>query len=797
MVKFRTHLLARTLRAGVLGASFASVLPMAAAYAASAAPVQQYTVSSGPLNQVLNQFAQQAGVLLSYDPAVVAGKRGAGLQGNYSVEQGFQQILSNSGLSAQYSADGSVTLVQRTASEPVPVSAPVVAKNDRIVVTAPPNTAMKLDVPISETPRAVSVVTEQQIEERGAQKIDQALRYSSGILATPYGPDNKAEWVTIRGFSDQSRFQNGLATLNEDGFYGQQIEPFGVERIEVLKGPASVLYGQNPPGGLVNVITKRPTRLPQGKVELEYGSNDYRHLAVDSAGPLNDDGSVLYRVVALARDTSGEMDFSKSKRLYLAPSVTFLGEDTELTVLASYMDTKSDTTNGFKLPYGTLHGTPFGKVGYKTSLGEPGLNRHDTQQFNLGYEFTHHLNDTWTFHQNLNYTYLNLDLRNAYAISMVDERRADRGLTYRDGFAQNWATDNRLVGEWQWEDIENTLLLGFDYRRANTQSHDADLSPYNSAQYRFINDPIDIFNPVYGNYTLNDDQLSYHRSGRHQNGYYIQNQIKYDDRLIFLLGGRYDQSKSRTQNEIMGIDSRTDDSKFTKSAGVIYLFDNGVSPYISYAESFLPIADYDASGRQYKPTMGKQTEVGVKYTPSGFNGYASAAVFNLNQDNILTTDINNPIRRVQAGEARSRGVELELSGEVYSGLSVTANYTYNKVETTKSGTVEEVGKRLAGLPLHSASAWATYAFSGSLEGLTVGSGVRYVGSSFGDKVESRNLKVPAYTLWDAMIAYDFSKDWRLQVNATNLTNREYVSACDFWCYYGEGRNVNVNVSYRW
>ncbi|WP_240618655.1 TonB-dependent siderophore receptor [Pectobacterium punjabense] len=443
MVKFRTHLLARTLRAGVLGASFASVLPVAVVYAAS---VQPYAVSSGPLNQVLNQFAQQAGVLLSYDPALVAGKRGAGLQGNYSVEQGFQQILGSSGLNAQFSADGSVTLVQRTASEPVPVSAPVAAKNDRIVVTAPPNTAMKLDVPISETPRAVAVVTDKQIEERGAQKIDQALRYSSGILATPYGPDNKAEWVTIRGFSDQSRFQNGLATLNEDGFYGQQIEPFGVERIEVLKGPASVLYGQNPPGGLVNVITKRPTRLPQGKVELEYGSNDYRHLAVDSAGPLNDDGSVLYRVVALARDTSGEMDFSKSKRFYLAPSVTFLGENTELTVLASYMDTKSDTTNGFKLPYGTLHGTPFGKVGYKTSLGEPGMNRHDTRQFNLGYEFTHHLNDTWTFHQNLNYAYLNLDLRNAYAISMVDERRADRGLTYRDGFAQNWATDNRLVG---------------------------------------------------------------------------------------------------------------------------------------------------------------------------------------------------------------------------------------------------------------------------------------------------------------------------------------------------------------
>ncbi|MEQ9861279.1 TonB-dependent siderophore receptor [Pectobacterium cacticida] len=785
MVKFRTHVLVRALRAGILGASFVSALPVAA-YAAS---VQHYAVPSGPLNQVLNQFAQQAGVLLSYDPAIVAGKRGTGLQGNYSVEQGFQQILGQSGLRAQYSGDGSVALVQDIANDPVSAAAPAVAKNDRIVVTAPPNTALKLDVPISETPRAVSVVTEKQIEERGAQKIDQALRYSSGVLATTYGPDNKAEWVTIRGFSDQSRFQNGLATLNEDGFYGQQIEPFGVERIEVLKGPASVLYGQNPPGGLVNVITKRPTRLPQGKVELEYGSNDYRHLAVDSAGPLNDDGSVLYRVVALARDTSGEMDFSKSKRFYLAPSVTFLGENTELTVLASYMDTRSDTTNGFKLPYGTLHNTPFGKVGYTTSLGEPDINRHNTRQLNLGYEFTHHLNDTWTFQQNLNYTYLNLDLRNVYAMAMVDERHASRGLTYRDGFAQNWATDNRLVGEWLGEKIDNTLLLGVDYRRANTQSRDANLSAFG--------DPIDIFNPVYGHYTSPDSQLFQHRSGRHQTGYYVQNQIKYDERLIFLLGGRYDVAKSRDRNLSSGEDTRTDDTKFTKAAGLMYLFDNGVSPYISYSESFLPVAGRDGYQRPYVPEEGQQAEIGVKYTPEGFNGYASAALFNLEQKNVKTTDPNNPGLTVQAGEARSRGLELEFSGEVYTGLTLTANYTYNEVKTTKSGSVGEVGKRLVGLPEHIISGWANYAFNGKLEGLSIGSGVRYVGSSYGDIANSSDMKVPAYTLWDAMIAYDFSKDWRLQINATNLANHEYVSACNYWCYYGEGRNVSANISYRW
>lgn len=792
MARFRTHLLARALRVAVLGAAFGVTLPVMSVHAASVATVQSYAVPAGPLNQVLNQFAQQAGVLLAYDPALAAGKNSTGLQGSYRVDQGFQHILGDSGLVAQYSADGSVTLVPQAAQASVPVTVAAPPKNEQIIVTSPPNTALKLDVPLSETPRSVSVVTDTQIQERDAKKIDQALRYSAGILATPYGPDNKAEWVTIRGFSDQSRFQNGLATLNEDGFYGQQLEPFGVERIEVLKGPASVLYGQNPPGGLINVITKRPTRLPQGQIEVEYGSNDYRHLAVDSAGPLNDDGTVLYRVVALARDTSGEVDFADSKRFYLAPSMTFLGEDTELTVLASYMDTQSGMTNGFKLPYGTLQNTPFGKVGYKTSLGEPGINHHNTRQFNLGYELTHHVNDTWTFHQNLNYTYLNMDLRGAYVLGMVDgsDRLANRGLTYRDGFAQNWATDNRLVGEWQFDDIENTLLLGVDYRRANTQSRDANLYSFGA--------PIDIFNPVYGDYTPpGDDDLFDHRSGRHQTGYYIQNQIKYNERLIFLLGGRYDVAKSRDRDLTSGADTRTDDSKFTKTAGVMYLFDNGLSPYVSYSESFLPVSGLDGYGRPYVPEEGQQTEAGVKYTPEGFNGYASLALFNLEQKNVKTTDPANPSRTIQAGEARSRGVELEFSGEVYSGLTLTANYTYNEVKTTKSGTVGEKGNRLPGLPEHIVSGWATYAFKGPLEGLTVGSGIRYVGSSYGDIENTAAMKVPAYTLWDAMIAYDFSKDWRLQVNATNLANHEYVSACNYWCYYGEGRNVSANISYRW
>ncbi|MCW2483162.1 TonB-dependent siderophore receptor, partial [Candidatus Symbiopectobacterium sp. NZEC135] len=357
-------------------------------------------------------------------------------------------------------------------------------------------------------------------------------------------------------------------------------------------------------------------------------------------------------------------------------------------------------------------------------------------------------------------------LRTAYASYQVSEREAQRGMVYRDGFAQNWATDNRMVGEWQWGDVENTLLLGIDYRRANSQSRDGDFYGIGA---------IDMFNPVYGNAVLPLNDLYSHRTGRHQIGYYVQNQFRYDDRWIALIGGRYDKAKSRDQNLTDGKGSRKDDDKFTKTAGLMYLFDNGVSPYISYSESFMPLVGNDGKGNPYKPTVGKQTEVGMKYTPHGFNGYATVALYNLVQDNVSTTDPDHSGISMQTGQVRSRGIELEMSGEVARGLTVLANYNYGKVETTKSLDQAEVGKRFVEQPLQQASGWVNYAFQGTLSGLSVGTGVRYVGSSFGDSKESPNLKSPAYTLWDAMVAYDFTKNLRLQDNATNLSNREYVS----------------------
>lgn len=678
------------------------------------------------------------------------------------------------------------------AEEPMEESQQESDSTDRMLVTTS-NTALKTSTPLVETPRSVSEIHKEQLEDRGVRRLDEALRYSSGVFASPYGPDNKTDWLVIRGFG-WSSYLNGLQTLKENGFYGWQQEMFGVDRIEMLKGPASMLYGQNPPGGLVNVIGKRPQSESANSLELSYGTDDYRHLGFDSTGQVTDDDRILYRMVAFAKAANGPTDGANSERLYLAPSLTFnFSYDTQLTLLASYMKDNTNPTSGFKLPYGTLQNTPFGKVGYRTSLGEPSYGKNNSEQLSLGYELKHNFNDVWSFQQNMSYNYLDLYLRNIYALSMIDDQYANRGLTYRNGSAQSWAVDNRMVGNWLFNNAENTLLLGADYFTANSRGRDANLYSFGS--------PLNIFNPQYGNYTpLSDNDLFSHRTTREQTGFYVQNQFKYDGHWLFLLGGRFDRATSNDEQENNDRTSSSidmADNKFTKTAGMMYIADNGMHPYISYSESFQPEVGRDAYGNAYVPITGQQTEIGLKYSPEGFDGYVNAAIYELYQENTFTTDPNRPAVRVQSGKSRARGFELEAANQVTRDLQLLASYTYSQVETYESLDPAEVGKRLPATPKNSASLWANYKFNGVIDKLTVGTGVRYIGSSYGDKTNSPELKVPDYTLVDAMVRYDLTKDLQLQVNVNNLTDKKYVSACDYWCYFGDGRTVVAKVNYRW
>ncbi|WAM47752.1 TonB-dependent siderophore receptor [Vreelandella venusta] len=649
--------------------------------------------------------------------------------------------------------------------------------NDPVVVTA---TALKVETPLVETPRPVSSVDREELETRNVQQLDETFRYRAGVLSGHFGSDNNTDWFKVRGF-DQSTYQDGLRIYRE-GFYQWLPEPFGLERVDVFKGPSSILYGEAPPGGLINAVSKRPTETPQGEVNIQFGNRDHRQVGIDTSGPVGESDNVRYRLIGLYKERDGDLNATNNERYYFAPSLAVdVSDDTTVTFLASVQKDDGVPVNSFKLPYGTVQDTPFGRVDPQTNLSEPGYDKDNRTQWALGYELRHQLNDTWRFEQDLRYSELDLELRSTYAFFMADERQAARGHVYRDGTIDSLTVDNRMVGTWYTDRTENTLLLGADYQNLGVSGQEADPFPFG--------DPIDIFNPTYGNFTpVGADDLLTREIDKEQTGLYAQNQLRIDDRWVLLGGVRYDQADTENTNVTAGTTQRSDDDQVSWSGGAMYLGENGVNPYISYTESFDPLGRVDSDGDLYEPREGRQWEAGVKVAPFGWDGYVTAAVFDLQESNTL---INSPSGfQVQEGERTSQGFELEGVGYLTDDLKVTAAYTYTDSRL-------EDDQRAPLIPRHQASTWLDYAFTGgALKGVTLGGGVRYVGSTIDTSVAD-NTAVGSYTLVDAMVGYEFADGWQAQLNVNNLTDKEYVASCEYWCYYGESRSVIGSVKYQW
>ncbi|WAM54750.1 TonB-dependent siderophore receptor [Vreelandella venusta] len=649
--------------------------------------------------------------------------------------------------------------------------------NDPVVVTA---TALKVETPLVETPRPVSSVDREELETRNVQQLDETFRYRAGVLSGHFGSDNNTDWFKVRGF-DQSTYQDGLRIYRE-GFYQWLPEPFGLERVDVFKGPSSILYGEAPPGGLINAVSKRPTETPQGEVNIQFGNRDHRQVGIDTSGPVGESDNVRYRLVGLYKERDGDLNATNNERYYFAPSLAVdVSDDTTVTFLASVQKDDGVPVNSFKLPYGTVQDTPLGRVDPQTNLSEPGYDKDNRTQWALGYELRHQLNDTWRFEQDLRYSELDLELRSTYAFFMADERQAARGHVYRDGTIDSLTVDNRMVGTWYTDRTENTLLLGADYQNLGVSGQEADPFPFG--------DPIDIFNPTYGNFTpVGADDLLTREIDKEQTGLYAQNQLRIDDRWVLLGGVRYDQADTENTNVTAGTTQRSDDDQVSWSGGAMYLGENGVNPYISYTESFDPLGRVDSDGDLYEPREGRQWEAGVKVAPFGWDGYVTAAVFDLQESNTL---INSPSGfQVQEGERTSQGFELEGVGYLTDDLKVTAAYTYTDSRL-------EDDQRAPLIPRHQASTWLDYAFTGgALKGVTLGGGVRYVGSTIDTSVAD-NTAVGSYTLVDAMVGYEFADGWQAQLNVNNLTDKEYVASCEYWCYYGESRSVIGSVKYQW
>ena len=652
-------------------------------------------------------------------------------------------------------------------------------------------TATKTDTPIIETPQSISVVTTDQVRNQGAESVGAALRYTAGVSGDVNGgSDTRFGGLQIRGFdmTMSGLYLDGLRVPSSTYVHFLGLEPYGAERLEVLKGPSSVMYGGSGTGGILNYVSKLPTAQQFGEVSVSGGSFNRYQGQFDVGGPANKEGSVLWRLTGVVRDGETQVDFTKDNRVFIAPAVTFRNEDTSLTLLANY---QKDTA-GWGLQFLPPSGTVFpnnGRIIPNTFFGgEPGFNQFDTELATAGYLLSHNINEAITFRQNLRYSWMQNHQRSFYGIGYASAADEAAGLMSRAGDAgvstiNSFAVDNQLQGKFVTGILSHTTLFGIDYR--NTTFRDAATS-YSTGK-------INVFAPVYTNTWVNNGPYDDNRVQQSQVGFYAQDQIKLG-RLSFLLGGRQDFASTEVDNFIAKSSASTDASAFTRRAAVMYNFDNGIAPYISYAESFLPVLNVNAAGELLKPETGVQYEVGVKYQPVGINALITLAAFDLTRSNVVVFAPPTYVPE-QKGQVRSRGIELEGTASLVEGFNIRGAYAYIDAEVTQDPV--NVGKAPTTVPLNRFSLWTDYTMQGGpLAGVQVGGGIRYVGSTWGD--DANTYKVSASTVVDALLAY--SRDhWRLALNVTNIADTRYVAACYGYtsCFYAEGRKAVAKLTYRW
>jgi iron complex outermembrane receptor protein len=643
---------------------------------------------------------------------------------------------------------------------------------------------MKSDTPILDTPRSVSVVTEKQMLERGARSLTEALQYTPGVVAGTGGNDNRSDWTRIRGF-EPTVFLDGLQSYF--GYYNNaRPEPFLLGSISVLKGPSAMLYGNGAVGGIINESSKLPDPNAPNIVRLEVGSNSLFQSGIDMGGSFGE-GNFLYRLVGLGRVADGPVDYSNDDAVAFAPSLTWAPTDaTRITLLGSYQKNESSPYIQFLSPYGTLYSArPFGdgdRLPMDVFVGEPSFNYYDTERSAVTLFGEHRLSSVWSVAGSLRYSESNA----SYGQLWWDYDNAATGRYNPDGTinragerAQNdshsWIGDLRATADFALGETRHAVMVGASFTdgRFNYDSGPA-----------IANGPIDPFDPDYTGMADRGAIIDKPEYSLNQQSIYAQDRITWNDRLHFDIGLRYDWIQQEAQDWSSATPQSLDDGQLSTSLALLYAMDNGVSPYVSYSESFYQESvGTDAAGDPFDPTEGKQYEIGVKYQPVGTSLLFTAAAFEIIKSNILVADPNNPTYSVQNGEAKSRGFEVGAQGG-WNDFTLDAGYAYLDTEDANDAP-------LVGVPENQASAWLGYAPQGGwLDGAMAGFGVRYVGETWASGVET-----PSVTLYDAMLGYTWDSGYQVQLTGRNLSDKTYVVSCDTsTCYYGDPRTIGLSLT---
>lgn len=664
-------------------------------------------------------------------------------------------------------------------------------------VASDTTTGSKAPTAIKDIPQFVSVVGRDEIDTQGAQKADEALRYTSGVFTQPFGMDTDTNWFFIRGFdaTQKGTYLDGLQIYNH-AFGAFYIDSFALERIEVLKGPASVLYGGSNPGGIINYVSKRPTgdrlRYMEGGI-TDYGTAYLGFDIGDKASPTID-----YRFTGRIAGGDGYSDFQDGFRGFISPTIRWSDDRTSFTLLANYSNVDEIHNGGSFLPYvGTVVRAPYGRIPRKANYTEPDLDTYEREQGAIGYEFEHKLSSDLVVRQNARYSIADVKEVQLYPNGYVGGDPAsgmlDRINFGHDTTVSTFVIDNQVEWKARGPFAEHTVLAGVDYKYFNIDQIQA------SAVFGTTT-PINVLNPIYGipqtprvpylNQDLTQEQI----------GTYIQDQIRFGGGWLITLNGRYDWVSTDVDDRLPGTTTTSNDGELSGRAGIAYSFTNGFTPYASAATYFNPLLGTTAEGDLFVPETGEQYEVGFKYEPRFLDAIVTAAVFDITRQNVLTRHpdtVNFPFAQVQTGEVRSRGFEIEAKANLTEQFRLSAAFTAMDVEITRDNDPAIVGNRPFVVPEVIASTFIDYTFRGNaLDGVSIGGGIRYVGSSYAD--QENTLKVPDVTLFDARIGYDWG-DWGIDLNVTNIFDERYVASCQGAnvCSYGEARVFKLKTHVIW
>lgn len=780
-----------------------------------------FNIPSQPLTGAINAYAEITGWQVSFPADLAVGKTSAEVRGAYMPEEALLRLLDGTGLTyrftdfqtftllrdPQVSSSASAAVSRHEANLDSTLSPPIKAtRHKRIEVpeivvkdvkeqgyaAREAATATKDEVPLIEAPQSITVITRNRMVAQEVNSVTEALRYTAGVHAEPIGFEPRMTFFRIRGFDATTNglFKDGLQLRNPGFAVSYNLEPYGAEQLDLLRGPASFLYGQGSPGGLLNYVSKRPTQQPLRELQFLAGNFNRFEGRFDFGGRLNDSEMFSYRLTGLFRESGTQVDHVANDRVFLAPALTWrMGSQTNITFFANYQRDNLGFSQALPVE-GTLRTNPNGRISPNRFTGLPGVDKYIRQEHSVGYELEHHLAEGWHVVQKLRYNANKLDDVSTFGFAFdADQRTLNRAR--QDTFGDLWALtlDNQVHGRFTTGPVEHAVLGGIDFWRTSAKSR---INVFLASSINIF-DQGDFGTPETVPFSNFDQDTT-----QWQTGLYIQDRITVYDNWLLTIGGRYDWARNEISNNLTNTQTQQSDHKGTGRAALTYVFDFGLAPYVSYSTFFLPTVGTDVGGNSFKPETGRQFEFGIKYQPPGSRSFFTASLFDLTRENFVTTDPGTFLP-IQRGKVRSRGLELEAVASFDIGVDLLAAYTLLDNEVRETADPVERGKWLPRTPGQFASLWVKYTVPvGRLKGVGIGGGARYTGAAFADPANT--FKIPSFVVGDAAVDYVW-RGYRLALNVTNILNHDqfgcFERVATTFCTFGERRTVVGTIGYRW